>query len=325
MRLRWRPIGFAVLAAVASASAAAIGGPQSGGAVSVTAPAPPFDASRWTAVGDAADANSLLTGLATFVHAAAAADHLGEPARSRVAGVAGERWSSFALIPDNPRLNRVLISLGTIVGFDAAVYRAGGLVIVAFAGSGPFVSSAGISDWLIADGSNAVIGLLNRIAGPTSLSSDAVYQYGLGKLLVQAVQRQLKPCDKLYLAGHSLGGGIAALAGGQMSIPTVTFNTASITLAAGAAFDPGYVLNLQIENDLAAFGGQIEGVSVVFASDSAVMKRPDVPWDRHDMVIFEYLLEAAKQGRLRFTGFAGETPPSWTTRRGGATYFVGGS
>lgn len=57
------------------------------------------------------------------------------------------------------------------------------MVIVAVTESGPFMSVAGINDWLIADGSNAVIGLLNRVAGPTALSSDDVTQYAIGKNL----------------------------------------------------------------------------------------------------------------------------------------------
>jgi hypothetical protein len=287
-------------------------------------PPPSLDAERWTGIAGATDPNQLLLRLANFIHAAGAADHLDDPNRSRVLGIAPTRWTSFELLPNSPTLNGVLVQLAHVVGFDAAVYRIDDVVILAFAGSGPFLSLAGVNDWMLTNGLNVIIGVVNQAAGPTALSSEAVYQYGLAKLLVKAVQRELAPHQRLYLVGHSLGGGIAALAGGQMSIPTVTFNTASITLAADAAFESEYILNLQIENDMAAIGGRIEGLNVVFPGDGATLASGrSVPADRHDMVIFDYLLEAAAEGRLRFSGYASES--SGWIRRADAVYLVRGN
>ena len=97
-------------------------------------------------------------------------------------------------------------------GFYADIYRKGNEYVLAFRGT----ESSDLED-LATDAGQAL--------GSTVLSS----QYYKAKDIIVAMQKDCPKCS-ISITGHSLGGGLASVAGLASGLPTYTFNAAGINL-----------------------------------------------------------------------------------------------
>ncbi len=196
----------------------------------------------WTGSSSPTTAGSLLNALEPFMLAARAAY-----GKTSWKGAKVTDWTVYA--------SRLGLSSSDIkamenLGFYAAVYEINGKQILAFRGSNA-------RDWATTN--------IHNLFGATSSEP----QYAFGTALAQAI---LRDYPGLQLAGHSLGGGIAAYAGATLGIPTVTFNPAGVKT--GNISYSSNVLNLIVEGGAVNFnlnlggGNLLLGPSIVIDQDN---------------------------------------------------------
>ncbi|MBX3512046.1 MAG: filamentous hemagglutinin N-terminal domain-containing protein [Xanthobacteraceae bacterium] len=289
----------------------------------IIAKIPPLDANLWTGVSGPISANDLIRNTRVFILAAEAVYHLNEPALANVLGESPIDWKNIVLFPNDLDADKKFKKDATSAGFEAAIYKVDGKLILSFKGSDdPRSLDAILSDWIPTNGFNSLIGLVNRIPFVPDRSSAEVFQYAVGLALVEAVQRAY-PNEKLYLTGHSLGGAISAFSGAMLGVPTITFNAAGISLTNAPANANANVINFQTEKDRAGLFGTIVGTTVVFNLRTInVENAPTSVLTRHLLDGFTVVTDLAAQGKLKFTGFQrGDRLGS--ILREGNIYFVG--
>ncbi len=118
-----------------------------------------------------------------------------------------------------------------MTGFKAAMITSGNKIVLAFAGTDSLLDVA--------------VDIIQATGGVPA-------QYAQAMTLALAASRSSG--DRLHLAGHSLGGGLAAYCSSQLRIPASTVNPAP--LVGGASLSSLFAQNSQITNYIAQ-GGEI--------------------------------------------------------------------
>lgn len=145
-------------------------------------------------------AGEFLQELSPFISAAMAV--YGDDAFPEAIPVA--TWRDF-VGPDDLGLTRWQTLNIAFSGFNAVLYRVDGKLVLAFEGTN---LAEGLSD-LLSDFRIGAWGITN--------------QYEFGQYIAAAVRLRY-PNVELILTGHSMGGGIAAYAGGTLGIPTIAID-----------------------------------------------------------------------------------------------------
>lgn len=131
-------------------------------------------------------------------------------------------------------------------GFQAAVFRrtrGGG-------GVDHVLSLAGTQD---ADDARADLGFGGRLATATGLAAMFEAQRNSALEILRAARGALAGRDRLYLTGHSLGGGLAQLVAAATGVAAVTFHPVPVRALDGALADYARnepeIVNFRFDND----------------------------------------------------------------------------
>lgn len=141
-------------------------------------------------------------------------------------------------------------------GFQGAIYRRAngtGLdVLVTFAGTQP---TDGVGQDLATDAGFGG-GITTAVSPALGLLGWALlsHQIGCGMDLLDTARRSAQSNDRLYVTGHSLGGGLAAIIAAQSGTPAVPISSPAVTAVGGVY--ASYVANnrpkitcLRVKND----------------------------------------------------------------------------
>jgi hypothetical protein len=138
-------------------------------------------------------------------------------------------------------------------GFHAAIFRrangAGIDHVVAFAGSD------NDADWVANPGfgGNLLSPVLAQKASHRNFQAVFGDQCGRAYALVRLARSTMGRNDRIYVTGHSLGGGLAQIAAAVMGVPAVTFSAPTVSAVSGVleayARNRPEIVNFRIKND----------------------------------------------------------------------------